>query len=192
MIIRYLLNRFYEKRIRRRFGKMSVLNGTDYIFKKESKIILSDGSNRNDIVLGQNVCIYGKLESQNGGKIIFGDNTRLGVHSIIRAVNSVTIGSYTAISDNVVITDNNNHPIDPAFRRKMKLTSQDADMRKWKHSANAPICIGENVWIGENARIQKGIVIGDNAIIAANSVVTKDVPKNSIVGGNPAKILKYF
>lgn len=58
------------------------------------------------------------------------------------------------------------------------------------HSANAPIAIGRNCWIGQNARIQKGVTIGDNSIIAANSVVTKDVPANAIAAGNPAKIVK--
>lgn len=169
---------------------MSVLKGKTYFLRKESKIILSDGSTKLDIVLGDNVCIYGKLESQNAGKIQLGDYTRLGSNSVIRSVNSVVVGSYTAISDNVIITDNNNHPIDAVFRKKMKLAPQDGDMRKWKYSANTPIVIGENVWIGENARIQKGVIIGDNSIVAANSVVTKNVPANCIVGGNPARILK--
>ena len=63
-------------------------------------------------------------------------------------------------------------------------------MRMWKHSANAPIIIGENCWIGTNVRICKGVTIGDNSVIAACSVVTKDVPANCIVAGNPAKIVK--
>lgn len=192
MLVNKILNLFYLKSAYNRFEKFSTLKGTDYLFRIDSKILLSDGSRKTDIVLGNNVCIYGKLESQNGGRIFFGDNTRLGVNSIIRSVNSVKIGSFTAISDNVIITDNNNHPIDSSFRKQMKLTPQDSDMRKWKHSDNAPIDIGENVWVGENSRIQKGVVVGDNSIIAANSVVTKNVPSNCIVGGNPAKILRYI
>lgn len=190
MMIKKLINYYCFRKAYGRFKKRSTMNGTLYIFRKSSIIILSDGSKKDNIILGNNVCIYGKLESQNGGKILLGDNTRLGVNSVIRSVNSVIIGSYTAISDGVIITDNNNHPIEPNFRRKMKLVSQDGDMRKWKHSDNAPIVIGENVWVGENSRIQKGVTIGDNSIIAANSVVTKSVPANCIVGGNPAKILK--
>ena len=52
------------------------------------------------------------------------------------------------------------------------------------------IKIGNNVWIGSNATILQGITIGNGAIIGAGSVVTKDVPPNHIVAGNPAKILK--
>ncbi len=50
--------------------------------------------------------------------------------------------------------------------------------------------IGNHVWIGENALILKGVKIGDNSIVGAGSVVTKDVPNNSIVAGNPARIIK--
>ncbi|OME77230.1 chloramphenicol acetyltransferase [Paenibacillus sp. FSL A5-0031] len=51
--------------------------------------------------------------------------------------------------------------------------------------------IGNDVWIGYNATIMPGIQIGDGAIIATNAVVTKDVPSYSIVGGNPAKLIRY-
>jgi len=53
-----------------------------------------------------------------------------------------------------------------------------------------PITIGNDVWIGGSCVILPGITIGDHSIIAAGSVVTKDVPSNSIVAGNPARILK--
>lgn len=192
MIITRIINNLVRNSRYRLFKKMCTLNGQLYILNKSSLVLLSDGSKKGDIILGDNVCIYGKLESQNGGKIIMGNNTRIGCNSVVRSVNSITIGDFTAVSDYVVISDNNNHPIDPVFRRKMKLDCQDGDMRKWRHAANAPITIGENVWVGEFARIQKGVTIGDNSIVAANSVVTKDVPANCIVGGNPAKILKYI
>ena len=72
----------------------------------------------------------------------------------------------------------------------MRPTPVDHDLRMWKHSVHAPIIIGENVWIGSHVRICKGVTIGDNSVVAANSVVTKDVPANCIVAGNPAKIVK--
>lgn len=53
------------------------------------------------------------------------------------------------------------------------------------------VCIGKGCWIGARAMIMAGVNIGDGAIIAAGSVVSKDVPKYAIVGGNPAKIIKY-
>jgi len=54
-----------------------------------------------------------------------------------------------------------------------------------------PVTIGKDVWIGVGARILKGVNVGDHSIIAANAVVTKDVPPYAIVGGVPAKIIKY-
>lgn len=54
-----------------------------------------------------------------------------------------------------------------------------------------PIRVGNNVWIGGSAIINPGVTVGDNAIIASGAVVTKDVPAGAIVGGNPAKIIKY-
>ena len=53
-----------------------------------------------------------------------------------------------------------------------------------------PVIIGNNVWIGDKATILGGVTIGDGAVIAANSVVTKDVPAYSVVGGNPARVIK--
>ena len=54
------------------------------------------------------------------------------------------------------------------------------------------VVIENNVWVGEGVVIMPGITIGENSIIGANSVVTKDVPKNTVVGGVPAKILKQL
>lgn len=56
----------------------------------------------------------------------------------------------------------------------------------------APIKIGKNVWIGSNSTILSGVTIGNGAVIAAGSVVTKDVPKNCVAAGNPAKIIKHI
>ncbi len=55
-----------------------------------------------------------------------------------------------------------------------------------------PIQIGDNVWVGGNCIILPGVTIGNNAIIGAGSVVTKDVPDNAVVAGNPAKALRYL
>ena len=56
----------------------------------------------------------------------------------------------------------------------------------------APIVLKKNVWVGSNATILSGVTIGENAIVGAGSVVTKNVPDNAIVGGVPAKVIKYI
>ena len=90
----------------------------------------------------------------------------------------------------ISISDNNNHPVNPEDRKIIWVTPDNSVERSWKFADHKPIIIGENCWIGEFSRICKGVNIGDGAIVAANSVVTKDVPANSIVAGNPARIVK--
>lgn len=88
----------------------------------------------------------------------------------------ITIGDRSLIGHQVVLATLN-HNQDPMNREDM---------------IPAPINIGKNVWIGSKATILSGVTIGDNAIIAAGAVVNKDVPKNAIVGGVPAKIIKMI
>ena len=103
---------------------------------------------------------------------------------------AIEIGRDTAISFGVTITDNNYHPTNPADRRYMRHTPHRSEERSPKYAASAPIRIGENVLLGSGSRICKGVTIGDNAIVAANAVVTHDVPANAIAAGNPARIVK--
>ncbi|MDR1417832.1 MAG: acyltransferase [Endomicrobium sp.] len=169
-------------------SKATILGKID--FSSSSKIVLSDGSTKEDIVIHNNARVYAKLISQNKGKIILEETVKIGSGTIIGAVNYIKIGSGTAISDSVRIFDNNNHPVHPEDRRLMYQSPWNSPLRKWKNSESKPIIIGKNVWIGQNTRINKGVTIGDNSIVAANTVVTKDVPPNSIVAGNPGKIVK--
>lgn len=185
-IIQYLRN----KRKIKMFKNLATLKGSNYIFGRGAYVSLLDGSVFSDVVIEDHVEICGALMSQNHGKIYVGEYTWIGNQSVIESVNRVEIGNNTIISTNVFITDNNNHPISPEFRRYYSFTKDGDDSKKWKHSSNAPVIIGENCWIGRNSRIQKGVTIGNNSIVAANSVVTKSVPENCIVGGNPAGIIR--
>jgi len=68
------------------------------------------------------------------------------------------------------------HPIEPSQRRAGVIAK--------------PIVIGRNVWIAAGATIIGGVTVGENSVVAAGSVVTRDVPPNSLVGGNPARVIR--
>ena len=67
----------------------------------------------------------------------------------------------------------------------------DVPMREQGYSEEKPIVVGDDVWLGYGAIILPGVTIGDGAIIGAGTVVTKDVPPYAIVGGNPAKVIRF-
>lgn len=94
----------------------------------------------------------------------------------IRCKERITIGDNCAIARNVLIMDFDAH----------RITYTDGTTNR----VTAPITIGNSVWIGAGATILKGVTIGDNAIIGAGSVVTKDVKANTIVAGNPARVIR--
>ena len=110
-----------------------------------------------------------------------GDSTYLGPGLSIGVAEKISIGAWCHISSNVSISDNDGHPIDPIKRAEHKPVKKE-DVK--------PVHIGNYVWIGEGAIILKGVTIGDCSIIAARSVVTNSVEPNSIVAGNPARLLR--
>jgi acetyltransferase-like isoleucine patch superfamily enzyme len=184
--IRLILDRIKTIEIQKRI----TANGKNYRFSWYSIVSLTDGSDKGDIILGDNVWMYGTLASQNHGKISFGNYSKMGYHSRITSLKSITVGDYTAIGDHVVITDNNEHSINPEDRLFIRRTPEDSPYRLWRFSDSKPVVIGRNVWIGSWSRINKGVTIGDDSIVAAHAIVTKDVPANAIAAGNPARIVK--
>jgi maltose O-acetyltransferase len=100
----------------------------------------------------------------------------------------VTIGRDVIISNYVMISDNDSHPVSPKLRREMSASDHDGELWTWKHAKSAPVTIEDNVWIGRRVLVTKGVTIGKGSIVAAGSVVSKSVPPYSLCFGNPCVI----
>lgn len=122
------------------------------------------------------------LDKTYSPSIHIGSHCWIGDGFNISAVSNITIGDNVLTGRNVTIIDNN-HGITDAE------TLQLPPMKRSLH-VKGPVTIGDNVWIGDKVTILSGVTIGKGAIVAANSVVTCDVPSFCVVGGIPARILK--
>lgn len=132
------------------------------------------------------------------GNIIIGDRVMIGAGASFYCTDNITIGDDVLISWGCTIIDNNSHSAISSERKNDVLDWKrgheegvGSKYKDWSVVKSAPIIIKDKAWIGFNTIIMKGVTIGVGAIVASGSVVTKDVPDYAIVGGNPAKILKY-
>lgn len=127
--------------------------------------------------------------------VFIGDGVEIGEYSYVSGPNSFIcsgqIGKFCSIARGVTIGMGNHnynwvttHPI--MVDKKYNFIEEDIEQPQKNETI-----IGNDVWIGVNALVMRGIKIGNGAVIAAGSVVTKDVEPYSIVGGNPAKFIKY-
>lgn len=137
--------------------------------------------NNNKIVIGKNCKIRKRtIFSIYGDNVIIqiGDNTTLQHDDIIVAQNaSITIGEDCMFSNNIHIRSSDSHPI------------YDNETGKIINSDKS-VLIGNHVWLAANCKILKGCVVEDGAVVGAHSIVTKRVPANTIVAGNPARVVK--
>jgi acetyltransferase-like isoleucine patch superfamily enzyme len=142
---------------------------------------------RGRIVIGDRVRLSGKSTIGFGRpadvvpEFVVGDGAFIGHQCSFSITRSVRIGRHCLLAGGVQVFDMDGHPIDAAERRSGMPTPG---------SGVAPVVIGDDVWIGSRAMILKGVAIGDRAIVAAGAVVSKDVPADVVVAGNPARIVK--
>ena len=137
------------------------------------------------IAIGENVVMHG-TSTLVGAKVfvnprlVIGDRSHCGSHFSVAVGADVTIGSDVLIGNRVSLFAYDSHPRDP-MQRAAGLPADPSSSR--------PIVIEDGAWICMGAIILKGVTIGKNAIVAAGAVVVENVPANSVVGGNPARVL---
>lgn len=139
------------------------------------------------IVLGDNVRFSGKPSigfnnrAEDEPELRIGDGTFIGHGCGFTIGRSIRIGANCLLAGGVQIQDQDGHPLDARRRREHEPTPAE-EIR--------PVLIGDDVWIGSGAIILKGVTIGDRSVVGARAVVTKDVPADVVVGGNPARVIK--
>ncbi|MEH6582223.1 MAG: acyltransferase [Halioglobus sp.] len=109
------------------------------------------------------------------GRIEIGECVLMSPGSRLSASDEIVIGDGVMMANGVYITDSDWHTIYDRTERDERVT---------------PVHIGKNVWLGDHATVLKGVTVGENSVIAARAVVTRDVPANVVVAGNPAKVVK--
>lgn len=125
---------------------------------------------------GENIYIEPTFRCDYGSNIHVGENFYANFDCVILDVCKVTIGANCMLAPGVHIYTAT-HPL-------------NAEERNSGAEFGKPVTIGDNVWIGGRTVVNPGVTIGNNAVIASGAVVTKDVPDNVVVGGNPARVIK--
>ena len=160
-------------------------------FFSKSKVF-NIGGKKSNIRIGKYTSVKGELLTfRHGGVITIGEYCYIGDMTRIWSACRITIGNRVLIAHNVNIHDNNSHPLNAEERHEQyKKIISTGHPKEYFVLNERPIIIEDDVWIGFNSTILKGVKIGKGAIIGACSVVTKDVASFTIVAGNPAKEIK--
>lgn len=120
-------------------------------------------------------------------KLIIGENCKIGDYVHIAVGEKVTIGDNCLMASKIYISDISHGDYSGIFEYSSPYTPPDN-----RKLCTKPVSIGNNVWIGENVCILPGVKIGDGCVIGANSVVNRDIAKNSVAVGSPARVVKVY
>ena len=155
---------------------------TPYMFNFKGGKYISIGENT---VLGASMQLtaWDKYEGETfSPSITIGRNCNIRAFAHITAIDCIEIGDNLLTGTNVLITDNS-HGV-------LNRENINTPPSKRQLSSKGAVKIGDNVWLGNNVIILPGVTIGSNVIIGANSVVSTDIPNNSVAVGMPAKVIK--
>lgn len=113
----------------------------------------------------------------NGSEVEIGDNSGIGANAFLP--NNIKIGDNVMMAPDVLV-----------FRDNHRYSDLTVPMGQQGYEPALPVRIGNDIWIGQRAIITPGRTIADGSVVAAGAVVTKDFPPYSVIGGNPAKVIK--
>lgn len=163
------------------------------IFYKNARLIRQpfDIRGRKYIEIGEGFttgvgCRIEAYPKENKKVLKIGKNVQINDYVHIAAREEVVIEDNVLIASKVFITDLNHGTYDKNIEYDVSIIPTERELY------SKIVKIGKNVWIGENVSILPGVEIGENSIVGAGSVVTKSFPRNVIIVGNPAKILKVY
>lgn len=182
MLFHTVTTKFKLKLLRCPVGKGFKIDGKLWLWaQKKGCIRIGDNVKINsrfgsNLVGLTNPAVFQCLEN---GTITIGNNCGLS-SAVLSSRSSITIGERTLIGGNVRIFDHDFHALDLQYRHSVKGEYVKIDTVK----------IGDDVFIGTNVLVLKGVTIGDRAIVGAGSVVSKNIPADEIWAGNPARFVK--
>lgn len=198
----YLLRLLKKIIFKRHLSKVQpyIEMGKSHFFEGFKLILNNSISKKKYLKVGNDTILACSItfESSNG-EVVIGNKTFIGASNLI-CRSKIEIEDKVFIAWGVYLYDHDSHSINYIEREK-DIDQQLSDYRNgvnfikgknWDVVNSKPIKICSNVWVGMNCIILKGVTIGEGAIVGAGSVVTKDVPAWTIVGGNPAKVIKQI
>lgn len=144
-----------------------------------SYFAVNSGDNINPLCGNNNTSIF----VDKNAKLTIGDKSGIS-GGCIWVTDSITIGNYVNIGANCIIMDGDVHNTDWQMRRKDRVPNANIPYKK------SPIVIEDDVWLGCNVQVLKGVHIGARSVIGAGSIVTQNIPSDCIAVGNPCKIVK--
>lgn len=167
------------------YGKDLRLKGTPVIFNKKGALLsIGEGVTIKSSFLSNLVGLYQRtiiVTRTSKASIVIGDHVGIS-GATIYARESVQIGDHTCIGGNCKILDNDFHPIE--------IEARNDDIKE--KIGTKPVVIGKNCFIGCNTLILKGTELGDGCVVGAGAVVSGKFPANSVIAGNPAKVIKMM
>lgn len=144
------------------------------------------------ISIGNDCLVEGNLVVQApNGKIVLQDNVYIGGDTLLACSTTITVESDVLISYQCLFMDSDNHSLN-VQKRVRDLSEVRSNTYDWSLIDSRPIRVCRGAWIGARSIILKGVTIGTGSVVGAGSVVTRDVPPWSIVGGNPARLIRQL